>query len=142
MSENIPIMIITFRGEGNTDVLYRVYSPDQWFPRSEQDDADDVLDGYMTAFKDRILRSINYNPNGIDSTSNIGRILEIHTRFITASLISRRDVAYFFICDNEHTDYKVVKSSLPIFFDATEAEEYASLNSTDATLDRANHDFI
>lgn len=142
MSVNIPIVILTFRNQDSTSVLYRAYSPDQWFSPSSQGDQEDVLDGYMTAFKDRIWNKLNYNPNGTSSESSIGRILEIHTRYVSTELSSRHDMAHFFVADNEHTDYKVVKSSLPLFFDLTEAEEYDSANSPDATLAHANHDFI
>ena len=139
----IPIVILTVRG-GDGNIFYRAYSPDQWLPLSSGADSDSSGDeetNQLDTFKNKIWSRLEYNVNGSDNTSNIGNILEISTKRISIPISSRRDVAYFFVKDNEHTDYKVIQTSHPFFFNLEAAESYAEEYS-DIELKTANHDFL
>ena len=142
----IPIVILTVRSnDGN--VFYRAYSPDQWIPstsghnQSDSDTSDDEEASQLATFKNKIWTRLEYNPNGSDNSSNIGSILEVCTRRIDIPITARRDVAYFLVKDNEHTDYKVIQTSHPFFFNLAAAEEYLDDEGT-MELKTANHDFI
>jgi hypothetical protein len=139
----VPIIILTVRGD-NGEVFYRAYSPDQWLPPSSGADSDSSGDEETTqldTFKNKIWTRLEYNVNGSDNDSNIGKILEVSTRRINVDLSVRRDVAYFFVKDNEHTDYKVIQTGHPFFFDLEAADTYAEEYS-EVELKTANHDFI
>lgn len=142
----VPIIILTVRGD-NGDIFYRAYSPDQWIPsstnhnQSDSDTSDDEEASQLETFKNKIWTRLEYNPNGSDNTSNIGRILEVCTKRTITPISDRRDVAYFFVKNNESTDYKVIQTSHPFFFSLGAAEEYLDDEGT-MELKTANHDFI
>lgn len=139
----IPIVILTVRGEDG-NVFYRAYSPDQWLPLSSGADSDSSGEeetSQLDTFKNKIWTRLEYNINGSDNDSNIGAILEISTKRIPIPIDARRDVAYFFVKDNEHTDYKVIQTAHPFFFNLNAAEEYLD-DEGEIELKTANHDFI
>lgn len=139
----IPIIILTVRSEDG-NVFYRGYSPDQWLPLNNQSDSDTSSDEETTqldTFKNKIWTQLDYNVNSSDNSSNIGKILEVCTRRISVELSARRDVVYFFVKDNESTDYKVIQTSHPFFFNLDAAEDYLD-NESNVELRTANHDFI
>ncbi len=140
----IPVVILTVCGaDGN--IFYRAYSPDQWLPPSngntESDSSGDEETTQLDTFKNKIWTQLGYNPNGEDNSSYIGNILEVCTKRIVTPIASRRDVAYFFVKDNEHTDYKVIQTAHPFFFSLEAAEEYAG-DYSDVELKTCNHDFL
>ncbi len=140
----IPVIILTVRAvDGN--VFYRAYSPDQWLPprsdNTESDSSGDEETSQLDTFKNKIWSRLNYNPNSSDNSSNIGNILEICTRRINIPIAARRDVAYFFVADNDHTDYDVIQTDQPLFFNLEDAEAYLRDNSY-VDLKTANHDFL
>jgi hypothetical protein len=143
MPSGIPIMILTIRGD-DEQVFYRAYSPDQWLPPTNQGDeeTDDDETSPLATFKNKIWTRLEYNPNGSDNTSNIGRVLETCTKYIDVPLADRHDVAYFFVKDNEYTDYKVIQTSHPFFFDFDVSESYVSGGIGECEPRTANHDFI
>jgi len=137
----IPVVILTVCGaEG--DIFYRAYSPDQWLPPTNQDDSDDDDTSQLDTFKNKIWTRLDYNANGSDNSSNIGNILEVCTKYVDTPLVDRRDVAYFFVKDNEHTDYKVIQTGHPFFFDFDASEAYISGGIGECEPRTANHDFI
>jgi hypothetical protein len=142
----IPIVILTVRGD-NGDIFYRAYSPDQWIPsstnhnQSDSDSSDDEDNAQLETFKNKIWDRLEYNPNGSDNTSNIGRILEVCSRRNGIPISARSDVAYFFVKDNESTDYKVIQTSHPILFNLEVADIHAAAYD-DIELKTANHDFL
>jgi hypothetical protein len=140
----VPIIILTVRGnDGN--IFYCAYSPDQWIPsttgHNDSDSSDDEDNTQLETFKNKIWSRLEYNPNGSDNSSNIGSILEVCTRRIAIPIGSRRDVAYFFVKDNESTDYKVIQTSHPILFNLEVADIHAAAYD-DIELKTANHDFL
>lgn len=142
MSIRVPIMILTIRADNN-EVFYRAYSPDQWLPSVNQgDDSDDEDTSQIDTFKNKVWDRLQYNPNSTDNNSNIGRILETCTKYNEVPLADRRDVVYFFVKNNEYTDYKVVQTSHPFFFDLDASETYASEGVGECVLRTANHDYI
>ena len=144
MSSRIPIMILTIRGEED-NVFYRGYSPDQWIPSptNQGDDTDDEwYVSQLDTFKNKIWLRLDYNPNGSDNTSNIGRILETCTKYIDVPLVDRHDVVHFYVKNNQYTNYKVVQIGHPFFFDLDASESYTSGGIGECESIMANHDYI
>ncbi len=83
-ANKMPVIILILKNDDGV-VFYKAFSPSSYTP--PQDDEIDY-DADFENFKMRMYSYINYNHNGIDNTTNLGKLLEVHSRHITTPLIS------------------------------------------------------
>jgi hypothetical protein len=109
----IPIVIAIFRSQQG-EVEYKAFSPKEYGAGSES--RRKLYDKFM----EKLYEHISYDP--ITSETSLGKLLEVHTRFIRVPLSQRRDKIHFNTYRHQHTEYKPVHGASPLGF----TEEYSS----------------
>jgi hypothetical protein len=103
-------------------VNYTAFSPKEYIIGSQ------TRKRLYEKFIGKLCTHISYDPNNpLNNNSSLGKVLEIHTRFIQAPLEERGDLARFSTLDHPCCGYKPVHHESPIEFGVqTENHQYAN----------------
>jgi hypothetical protein len=130
----IPIAIVITQDHGG-NVNYTAFSPKDYNIGSE------TRKRLYDKFMKKLCTHISYDPNNpLNNNSSIGKVLEIHTRFIRVPLDQRRVLVNFSITDNPHCNYKPIHHESPVKFGILTEEEYNTHHQFTRVI--ASHDFV
>lgn len=103
----IPIAILILRNpEGHVE--YKAYSPQNYNAGSETRRA--LYDKFM----DKLYEHISYNAE--NGQTSLGKLLEVHTRFIRVPINKRRDKVHFNGYVHQYCEYKPIHGASPLQF--------------------------
>ena len=123
MIASTPIIILTLKNaEGN--VFYKAFSPSHYIAPAP--DARGDRDIMFEEFENKVYDHIQYNINGIDNTTHIGSLLEVHSRFVNEPVEQRGSTIWFSTYQNTFTTYLCVHRPSPISFNQDAANTYSS----------------
>ncbi len=122
-ANKMPVIILILKNDDGV-VFYKAFSPSSYTP--PQDDEIDY-DADFENFKMRMYSYINYNHNGIDNTTNLGKLLEVHSRHITTPLDQRGNTVWFSTYQHPDTTYFCVHRPSPIHFSQDSAIAYQNM---------------
>lgn len=136
---SIPLAILIF--DNNGYISYRAYSPTEyhWLPDGSNPDH---RDGQFAQFLAHLYNRVAYNAlQPMNNNTNYGHLKEIHTRHVQIPIADRGNSCYFTTYIVPNTPYKPVHRNSPVFFDATQANNYSN---TQPNLCHRNcpHEFV
>jgi hypothetical protein len=103
----IPIAILILRKpEGHVE--YKAFSPQSYNTGSE------LRRTLYDRFMDKLYQHISYNPE--NGETNLGKLLEVHTRFIRVPIRSRGDTVHFNGYIHQYCEYMPVHGASPLQF--------------------------
>lgn len=130
----IPVAIVISQDLGG-NVNYTAFSPKEYTVGSE------TRRRLYEKFMANLYRHISYDPNNhLNNDSNLGKIKEIHTRFIRVPLNQRGFVVNFKTVENPYCNYKPIHHETPLQFEALPEEEYNAPREFTRVI--ARHDFV
>jgi hypothetical protein len=118
-----PIIILTLK-DANNNVFYKAFSPSNYIAPSEDQRGD--RDYSFEEFENKVYEHIQYNINGIDNTTNLGALLEVHSRFNGQPVEQRGNTIWFSTYQNPYTTYMCVHRQSPINYSEDSALSYAA----------------
>lgn len=114
----IPIAIVISQDLGG-NVNYTAFSP------RDYDVGSDTRKRLYEKFMAKLCQHISYDPtNGLNNNSSLGKIKEIHTRFIRVPLYQRRVLVNFSTVDHPSCNYKPIHHATPLKFGTLTEEEF------------------
>lgn len=130
----IPIAIVISQHHGG-NVNYTAFSP------REYDVGSETRKRMYEKFMKKLYEHISYDPNNLlNNNSSLGKVLEIHTRFIRVPLDQRRVLVNFSAYDHPSCNYMPIHHASPLKFGALTEEEYNTQHQHRRIL--ASHDFV
>ena len=145
MSDGIPLVIVIINNDGQ--IIYKAYTPVNFDSDSDSDsdsgsDFDDNQATKFDQFMTRLYNHIQYNNSSMTSNqTNMGQLLEIHTRWFDVPSSDRGSQVWFCTYQHQHTSYEPVHRNSPIFFNQNNASDYAEQQQA-LTHRTATHEFI
>ena len=92
-------------------------------------------------FMGKLCQHISYDPNNVlNNNSSLGKVLEIHTRFIRVPLDQRRVLVNFSTVDHPSCNYKPIQHTIPLKFGTLTEEEFNERRQF--TQEIASHSFV
>ncbi len=130
----IPIAIVISQDLGG-NVNYTAFSPKEYNVGS------DTRKRLYEKFMSKLYQHISYDPTNIlNNNTRLGKIMEIHTRFIRVPLDQRRVLVNFSTFDHPSCNYKPIHHATPLKFGALTEEEFNERRQYTQTI--ARHDFV
>lgn len=133
---DIPVAILIF--DNNGILSYRAYSPTEYNFLPEGSNHDEEFGQFLAHLYNRIAYD-QLNP--INNATNYGNLKEIHTRYLQIPITERNNICYFSTYIHPHCNYKPVHHESPVFFDQTQANNYANIQ-TELCHRSCPHEFI
>ena len=118
-----PIIILTLKGDNN-NTFYKAFSPSEYLAPDDDSGDRDIM---FEQFENKVYEHIQYNINGLDNTTNIGTLLEVHSRFNSYPVDQRGEYVWFSTYQNTFTSYMCIHRESPIHFCQEDAIKYLNM---------------